>query len=221
MIKFKCKCCGKWLQLGDEWANQWAKCPYSGQMMQVPAASMSTAVAPEFAQFSNVVMGEARQDASRKSQRLVWQNRGSMAGAAVGAVLGLLFGMIVPHKGLGGTGVMLVVLGLVIGGACLGAGAGGLLGRMLVIVLKETLEWKPAGALLGTAGGALRVGVFAGLGGLVHAAIACGLILANNSNAISSAVGVLGFLAFMWLLVGVVVGAICGGVLGAMGGRDG
>lgn len=217
MIKFTCKCCGKWLQLGDEWANQWAKCPYSGQMMQVPSTSMAGLAPPppEFAQFSNVVMGEAREDASRKSQRLVWQNRGSMAGAAAGALLGLLFGLIF------GKGAMFLVLGIVIGGACLGAGAGGLVGRMLVIVLKETLEWKPAGALMGIASGAIRVGVFAGLGGLVHAAIACALTLTNNSEAIAHAAYVMIMIVFSWLVAGVVVGAICGGVLGAMGGRDG
>jgi len=36
MIQFKCACCNQLLQLGDEWAGKVAKCPYSGQFMQVP-----------------------------------------------------------------------------------------------------------------------------------------------------------------------------------------
>jgi hypothetical protein len=36
MIQFKCSCCGQLLQLADEWAGKVAKCPYSGQFMQVP-----------------------------------------------------------------------------------------------------------------------------------------------------------------------------------------
>src|SRR5262249_6302694 len=38
VIQFKCACCNQLLQLGDEWAGKVAKCPYSGQFMQVPSA---------------------------------------------------------------------------------------------------------------------------------------------------------------------------------------
>ncbi len=46
MIQFKCSCCGQLLQLGDEWAGKVAKCPYSGQFMQVPLSSPKPAAAP-------------------------------------------------------------------------------------------------------------------------------------------------------------------------------
>lgn len=222
MIKFQCSCCGQWLQLGDEWAGKWAKCPHSGKTIQVPLgaqAPTAAAITPQpvsaFNQFGNVVLGRTQADSPKSAEQRKLGTRGMGIGAGAGALLGLLFGLIF-GVALGSTG-LLVLMGL-FAGASFGAGLGGIVGRIYCIVsMAEPQMNTGQPAIKGAIQGTLRLLLFTFVGGIAQFLLVVVWWLALD-EAVSLGRGVV--VVIVWCVIAAIVGAIAGGVLGALGGNE-
>ncbi len=265
MIQFKCSCCNQLLQLGDEWAGKVCKCPYSGQLMQVPGlapapvsaprpaparapaanyynpfegeafqapASVAPprrveALAPEFGVMAGAVASDVQRQSFNKSTRQRWQSRGTLLGGAAGAALGLLFGIMfgVVASTTGGQtkDTMVAALSIIFGGAVLGAGVGGLIGPMALLIQAGKRDISTQGAVVGALYGTGRVAGFGALGGIVPGLLRGAFNLLQDGKvgeAVLATILTAILMMLAWAAIGAFVGAFFGGALGALGGYD-
>jgi hypothetical protein len=252
VIQFKCACCGQLLQLGDEWAGKVCKCPFSGQFMQVPSMSAAGAVAPagggggyspfagmggappspgtvgpEFGDIAGTRAADILRRGKQKSKYAVWQSRGTLLGALAGGLLGILFGVTFAAGGAGKEKPEFLVgaLSVLLGGAVLGAGAGGIIGPLALLGLdKGPKKWTATGAVNGALYGTMRMAGFGAVGGVVPGLIRGAFILMIKNDvgeAIQDLVQTSIFTALTWASVGAFIGAVFGAARGGLVGYEG
>jgi hypothetical protein len=253
VIQFKCACCGQLLQLGDEWAGKVCKCPFSGQFMQVPALSSagvtmpgapsgfnpfggiggappapsprSAPAGPEFGDIAGTRAADLLQRGKQKSKHSVWQTRGTLLGALAGGVIGTMFALLFGVLGSKSTAEMLVgALSVILGGIVLGAGAGSVMGPLVLLGLdKAPKKWSGTGAVMGALYGLGRVAGFGAIGGLIPGFVRGAFILMIKSDvgeAIQDLVFTSLLVALTWASVGAFIGAVFGAARGGLGGYD-
>jgi hypothetical protein len=251
VIQFKCACCGQLLQLGDEWAGKVCKCPFSGQFMQVPALSAAGTITPagvggfspfagmggappapgtagpEFGDIAGSRAADLLQRGKQKSSYAIWQTRGTLLGALGGGAIGLLFSLMFGAFGAGKTSAELLVgaLSLILGGVVLGAGAGGILGPLYLLLQDPRPKKFSAGsAVMGALYGLMRVAGFGAIGGLLPGFIRGAFILMIKNDvgeAVTDLVLTALLTAITWASVGAFLGAVFGAARGGLGGYEG